>query len=287
MKVHLWAAALCLLTTSHFARAQLADSVVATTAEHYPAANSGDLPGKIAINVVRANAGLPIEVGKSTTLIAGAGYELIDAEPTQANSLQLHAIKAAFGVDQRIGKRVELVLLGEAGLASDFEDPVGSRDLLLSATGFATYSFTDSFKLGAGAIYDRRTGELKPLPAVLLKLKVGERFRIRGFAPVWLTAEYHLFDWLDVGARANLDGNRFHLGKETWQLDDAELAYSNLSVDPKLTFNFNDWLHLDVYAAAAVYRRFEVFQNEDSYLRTDLSPTIGYGARFWVAPSGW
>ena len=287
MKIHLCAAAICVLTTSGFAQAQLADSVVATTAEHYPAAKSGDLPGKIAINVLRASAGIPIEVGKTTTLIAGAGYELIDAEPTYANSLQLHSVKGVFGIDQRIDKRFELVLLGEAGLASDFRDPVGSRDLLLSATAFATYSFTDSFKLGAGAIYDRRTGELKPLPALLLKLKVGERFRVRGFAPVWLTAEYHLFDWLDVGARANLDGNRFHLGKETWQLDNAELAYSNFTVGPKLTFNFTDWLHLDVYAAGAVYRRFEVFQNDESYLRSDLSPTIGYGARFWIAPSGW
>lgn len=286
MRIHIWAG-LCLLTTARLARAQLADSVVATTAEHYPAASSGALPGKIAINVVRASAGVPIEVGKTTTIIAGAGYELIDAEPTHAEALQLHSVKGVLGVDQRLGKRFELVLLGEAGLASDFRDKLGSNDLLLSATGFLTYSFGESFKLGAGAIYDRRTGELAPLPAVLLKLRVGERFRVRGFAPVWLTAEYHLVDWLDVGVRANLDGNRFHLGKETWGLAQAELAYSNFSVGPKLTINFTDWLHLDVYAAGAVYRRFEVFQNDESYLRSGLSPVIGYGARFWIAPSGW
>ena len=286
MRTQLWAV-VCLLTTTHFAHAQLADSLVATTAEHYPAAKSGDLPGKIAINVVRASAGVPIPLGKGTTLIAGAGYELIDAQPTRADSLQLHAIKGLVGIDQRIGQRLGLVLLGEAGLASDFRDPVGSNDLLLSATGFLTYAIGDSFKIGAGAIYDRRTGALAPLPAVLLKLKIGERFRVRGFAPVWLTAEYRFFDWLDAGVRANLDGNRFHLGKQTWDLDQAELAYSNLTIGPKVTFNFSDWLHLDVYAAGAVYRRFEVFQNDESYLRSDLSPVIGYGARFWIAPSGW
>jgi len=286
MRSCFWAA-LAVCATTRVAHAQLADSLAATTVEHYPAASSGKLPGKIAINVVRANAGVPIEVAKQTTLIAGVGYELIDARPSEADSLQLHSVKGVFGVDQRIGKHFELVLLGEAGLASDFKDPVGSNDLLLSATGFVTYSFGESFKLGAGAIYDRRTGELAPLPALLLKLRLGERFRIRGFAPVWLTAEYRCFDWLDVGVRSNLDGNRFHLGKETWQLDEAELAYSNFTVGPKLTFNFSDWLHLDVYAAGAVYRRFEVFQNDESYLRSDLSPVIGYGARFWIAPSGW
>ncbi len=286
MKLSIWAGA-CLLTTTSLAHGQAADSLAATTVEHYPAASSGDLPGKIAVNVVRGAAGVPIEVGKRTTLIAGAGYELVDARSTQADSLQLHAIKTLVGVDQRIGERFELVLLGEAGLASDFRDPVGSNDLLLSASAFATYAFSDSFKLGAGAVYDRRTGELAPLPAVLLKLKVGPRFRVRGFVPVWLTAEYHVLDWLDVGLRSTLDGNRFHLGKETWGLDNAELAYSNLTVGPKVTFNFSDWLHLDVYAAGAVYRRFEVFQNDESYLRSDLAPVLGYGARFWIAPSGW
>jgi len=54
-----------------------------------------------------------------------------------------------------------------------------------------------------------------------------------------------------------------------------------------VSFKFTDWLHLDVYAAGAVYRRFEVFQNDESYLRSDLSPVIDYGARFWIAPSGW
>ena len=286
MRLGIWAGA-CLLTTTSVAHGQLADSLVAATVEHYPAATSGALPGKIAINVVRGTAGVPVEVGKTTTLIAGAGYEMIGAEPTEANSLQLHSVKTVFGVDQRFGERWGLVLLGEAGLASDFRDTVGSDDLLLSASGFATYAFSDSFKLGAGAIYDRRTGDLAPLPAVLLKLRVGSRFRMRGFVPVWLTAEYHLFDWLDVGLRSTLDGNRFHLGKDTWGLDNAELAYSNLTVGPKVTFNFTDWLHLDVYAAGALYRRFEVFQNDESYLRSDLSPVIGYGARFWIAPSGW
>ena len=286
MKPPLWTA-LVLLTTTGYARAEVADSLIATTVEHYPAAASGALPGKIAINFVRANAGVPIGVGENTTLIAGAGYELVDAQPTSADSLQLHAVKALFGVDQRIGKRLDLLLLGEAGLASDFKDPVDSNDLLLSATGFVTYAFGESFKLGAGAIYDRRTGQLAPLPAVLLDLRLGERFRVHGFAPVWLSAEYRCFDWLDVGARANLDGNRFRLGKETWDLEHAELAYSNFSVGPKVTFNFSDWFHLDVYAAGAVYRRFEVFQDDQSYLRSDLSPVIGYGARFWIAPAGW
>jgi len=46
-------------------------------------------------------------------------------------------------------------------------------------------------------------------------------------------------------------------------------------------------LHLDVYAAGAVYRRYESFRNDDTLARRELGPALGYGARFWIAPSGW
>ena len=54
-----------------------------------------------------------------------------------------------------------------------------------------------------------------------------------------------------------------------------------------MTFNVNDWTHLDVYAAGAVYRRYELFDDDDRFARAGLSPVIGYGARLWIAPSGW
>lgn len=132
-----------------------------------------------------------------------------------------------------------------------------------------------------------RTGKLAPLPALLLNLRPHERFRIRGFAPLWLNAEYRAFDWLDVGVRSTFEGNRFHLASDTFGVSDVELAYLNLTLGPKLTFNFTDWLHLDAYAAYAVYRRYELFRDDESWARYGLSPVVGYGARFWVAPSGW
>jgi hypothetical protein len=184
-------------------------------------------------------------------------------------------------------KHWSVIAVGDVGLASDFTDPIGSDDLLLSVTGIATYAFNDSVKLGAGAVYDRRSGTLRPLPAVLLGWRISERLRVRGFAPVWLNAEFRSARWLDLGLRSTFEGNRFHLGQDKLQIQDLELAYSNLTVGPKLTFNFTDWTHLDFYAAGAVYRRYELFQDDDSLARYRLSPVVGYGARFWVAPSGW
>lgn len=269
------------------ARAQMVDALAATSFDYYPSASNGDLPGETQINVVRASAGVPFEVAKRTTLLAALAYELVDVRPSVGSAFQLHSPKATAGVIQGFGEHWGVMAFVDAGVASDFTEDLTSSDLLLSVTAVGTYAINEQIKLGAGAVYDRRTGTLGPLPAVLLDVRLGQRWRIKGFAPVYVKAEYRTTECLDLGLRATFEGNRFHLGTDTFARQDTELAYSNLTVGPKVTFNFTDWIHLDVYGAGAVYRRYELFQNDDSIARYSLSPVMGYGARFWVAPSGW
>jgi hypothetical protein len=104
---------------------------------------------------------------------------------------------------------------------------------------------------------------------------------------VWLRAEYRAASWLDAGLRSSFESNRFHFARGAPRDRSAELAYSNLTVGPQLTFHFTDWVHLDVYAAGAVYRRYELFDDDQRIAREGLSPVMGYGVRLWVAPSGW
>jgi hypothetical protein len=284
------AAACCLTLASSFStgsHAQVADSLVQSSVEYYPPSRNGDLPGNTQLNVFRASAGVPIPVAKRTQLVAGAAYEMIDVRPSNAETFQLHAPKATVGVIQGFNETWGAMAFADAGVASDFSDELGSNDLLLSLTLIGTYAISDSIKLGAGAIYDRRTGGLAPLPAVLLDWRLSERVRIRGFAPAYVKADYHALDWLDLGLRATFEGNRFHLGLTRLDMENVELAYSNLTVGPKVTVNFSEWTHLDLYAAGAVYRRYELFQNDESLDQYELSPTVATGVRFWVAPSEW
>jgi hypothetical protein len=284
------AAACCLalaLSFSTASQAQVADSLASASFEYYPASRNGDLPGETQLDVFRASAGAPIPVAKRTHLVAGSAYEMIDVRPSDAESFQLHAPKATVGVIQGFNDTWGMMAFSDAGAASDFSDDLGSSDLLLSLTLIGTYTINESIKLGAGAVYDRRTGELAPLPAVLLDLRLSERVWIRGFAPTYVKADYHALDWLDLGLRATFEGNRFHLGQDRLGMEDVELAYSNLTVGPKMTFNFSDWAHLDVYAAGAVYRRYELFQHDESLAKYELSPTVATGVRLWIAPSEW
>jgi hypothetical protein len=261
--------------------------LVQTGFEYFPSAKNEATGQKLQLNAFRAAAGLPIPVAKRTTLVAAASYELLDVHMSDADSFQLHAPKATVGVIQGFSDHWGMMAFADAGFASDFSDKVGSDDLLLSLTAIGTYKLNDAFTIGLGGVYDRRTGKLAPLPAMLLSWRISERTRIRGFVPAHVTAEYHATEWLDLGARAAFDGNRFHIGESRFDTPNLELAYSNLDIGPKVTFSLNDWVHLDVYAAGAVYRRYELFHDDESYAKYELSPVMAYGARFWIGPSMW
>lgn len=278
---------LTLFAATAVARAELADSVAAASFEYYPSADHGDSQGTIQVNVARASAGLPIQLNERTTLVAGVAYEMVDVHSSNSRGFQLHAPKASLGLLHDFTERWGMIAVAEAGLASELEDEVSSDDLLLSLLGLGTYAVSDSLKVGVGGIYDRRSGTLAPMPAMLLHWRISERLRLRGFAPVWLNAEYRTTGWLDLGVRSTFEGNRFHLRDDESGMKRVELAYSNLTIGPKGTLHISDWVHLDVYAAAAVYRRYELFQEDESLARHRLSPVMGYGARLWFAPSGW
>lgn len=274
-------------TIASVARAQADDSLASTSFEYYPRSNYGDGGDTLQLNVFRASVGVPIPVAEKTTLVAGASYEMLDIHPSDTEAFQLHAPVLNFGVIQGIGERWGVMAFADVGFASDFSEKVGSDDVLASLTGVVTYKLGEAVTIGAGAVYDRRTGELAPLPAVLLNARISENMRVRGFVPSYLAAEYRATKWLDVGVRGTLEGNRYHLGEKKFGAPDLELAYSTLTVGPKVTLSPTDWIHFDLYAAAAPYRRYEVFQNDESVGRTKIDSTIAYGARFWIGPSGW
>jgi hypothetical protein len=282
------AAALAMATglSSSRASAQLSDSVAAMSVEQYPGAESDGSAGETELRVLRTSVGAPLPLSDTTTLVVGAAYERLEVQPGEGGDFELHAPKALVGALQQY-ERWGVLAFGEIGLASSLDGELGSEDLLLSLTGIVTYAVSDAFQLGAGILYDRRSGELAPMPALMLQLRMSERLRIRGFAPVWLRAEYRAASWLDVGVRSSFEGNRFHFADGASADRNVELGYSNLTVGPQLTFHFTDWVHLDVYAAGAVYRRYELFDDDQRLAREGLSPVIGYGVRLWVAPSGW
>ncbi|WP_394849860.1 DUF6268 family outer membrane beta-barrel protein [Pendulispora brunnea] len=271
----------------------MADSLASVSYEHYPNVDSPrDSGSTIGLEVFRFRAGLPIPLteSKKTILLPGLSYELLGFHGEGANKPNigtLHAPSASLGLLQVFGDRFIGMAMVGAGFASDFRDPVSADDLLFTVTGMFLYKFDKNFTLGAGVTYDRRSGNLLPLPAIGVNWQINNEFRIRGFIPARLDVEYRALPWLTVGLRGTFEGNRFHLSEKQYGASDLQLAYSIITVGPKVTFRLADMMHLDVYSSVAVMRRYEALRDGDSLGSAYLHPTVLSGIRLWFGPSGW
>jgi len=273
------------------ARAQVADSLASISYERYPSVSSPrDATGQLGLQVFRFRAGYPFFLSKQTILIPGLAYELFDfrqSDGAGVNVGALHAPTASLTLAQKFTDRISLIGSVGAGFATDFQDRVSVDDLQFTLTAIGLYKFSDTFSLGAGISYTRQTGTLTPIPAVALNWQLGDRFRVRGFVPALLNIEYRATPWLTAGIRGTFEGNRYHLSEKSTGGDNVQLAYSTITVGPKVTFGLSDLLNVDVYASFAFNRRFEVFVDGDSTGSSYLAPVLFFGARLWVGPSGW
>ena len=275
------------LLASRTSAAQMGDSLASVSAEAYPwARDLGNGRTQARLSVLRAEATAPIPVATKTLLLARLTYEQMGVDvrgwPGGTPAPTFRSPAFSIGVVQGFGPRWTLIGLVGAGLASDFSAPLTKDDVLVTMTGIVVFKINEEFSLGAGVTYDRRTGSPTPLPALILNWRPASDFRVRGFVPQRLDAEFRASPHVTVGVRAAFNGNRYQLGEEGVQV-----AYSTVTVGPKLTLSASDWLHLDLYAGAAVYRRYDVFRGEDSTGGVSLAPVVAYGLRFWFGPSMW
>jgi hypothetical protein len=275
-------------TTS--ARAQ-ADSLASVQGELYPYAKRSDVSDEqIRIAVFRTSVGAPLRLSKKTLLIPGIAYERLEATTRNRDgqhSLVLQAPSLSLMLIHSLNARFAMMASVGAGLASDFSAPLSSEDLLLSGLGVVMYKASESFSFGAGVSYDRRSGNLLPVPLVVMRWQMSNDARLIGAAPSTLSFEYRVTPWLSSGFRAAFNGNRYHFGEAQFGREQLQLAYSNVVVGPKLVFSAGEWLHLEAYAAVTAYRRYDVYLEGDSVGNVSLAPTMGYGVRLWVGPSFW
>lgn len=142
------------------ARADLVDSLAATSFENYPSVADSRANAGTGLNVFRASVGAPLFVGDDTTLVVGAAYERIGVVPSAAEPFQLQGTKATFGIIQGLSEHWGMMAFGDVGLTSDFAEGVGSEDLLLSLTGIATYRWGERIPRQCGP--SRPTGDPGP-----------------------------------------------------------------------------------------------------------------------------
>ncbi|APR82507.1 Hypothetical protein A7982_07856 [Minicystis rosea] len=265
------------------------DSIASIGFEAYPYAKRGGRE-QIATSALRVNAGVPLFLSKQALLIPSVAYEYFEArlrDSSDARSIVAHAPSASLMSIVFLGKRFQVMMRTTLGMASDFKKSLSWNDVAASGLAMVSYRFSDSFTLGAGVLYDRRSGSPQPAPLLYINWQFADQWRLRGPVPASLALQYRVRPWLWSSVGATFVGNRFNIDADTYGRPKLYVAYSNVSVGPSLVLSAGEYLHLELYGALPVYRRFDTYLEHDKLDSVTLSPSLSYGIRFWIGPSFW
>jgi hypothetical protein len=217
----------------------------------------------------------PIPLGEKTFLIPGLTYHVESVSFDDERAPGFTPLRAFHAVDvpvlfvQLLPHDWALSLRFSAGLAGDFE-AVDAGMLRLSGMAMATHSFSDRFILGGGVLGSWGFGQFLPLPAIYTEWKPFDPLTIEAFLPAFVDARLSAWDRLEVGYRAEVQGNQYAVRDERVAeappclgADDGaagcvdNVAYSTITMGPQASVRLFATVWLNVHAGHSVYRRFE------------------------------
>jgi hypothetical protein len=265
--------------------------------EFYPSASvrgSGvtTADGDVRFQSARASLSVPTPVGRETLLIPGFRYQLLDVgqetaagptEPVEA----LHSLVLSLGVLQPLTSDVSLFMQVGGGVAGDLSGELTSDDWVVSAQALGLWTISDGFTLGAGVGYDRRTGDVTPLPLVAFNWEPQPDLLVRAVLPQFLALRYRVANPVTLGVEASLDGERYHLNEQGVDLKHVEVAHSVAKLGPSVTLHWTPWLHTRLSGGVVLSRRFELYVDDISQGDLDVSRSPFAGLELWFGPSGW
>ena len=283
-----------------FAHAQTAELKPARVEyEFYPGSRvsglsrSGD-ESDVHFHSARASLSIPTLVGKQTLVIPGLKYQLLDVgAETPAGTQQtgnvesLHSLMLSVGVLQPLGGDFSLFAQLGGGLAGDLSSEPTSDDWVVSAQALGLWAVSPDFTLGAGVGYDRRTGEVAPLPLVAFSWEPEPDLLVRAVLPQFFSMRYRVASPVTLGLEAGMDGERYHLSENNLGVPHAEVAHSVIKAGPSVTMHWTSWFHTRLAGGVVASRRFELYIDDISQGDLDVSHGPFAGIELWFGPSGW
>jgi hypothetical protein len=266
--------------------------------EFYPSRSvdgaGADGPESARFQAARVSLTLPTAAGKDTLLLPGLRYTLLDVgesgspSGSSAESVgSLHSMMLSLGVLQPLSSRFSLFAQVGGGIASDLSDEMSSDDWVVSAQALGLWNIDEGFTLGAGVGYDRRTGEVAPLPLVAFSWEPRHDLLVRAVLPQFLSARYRAANPVTLALDASLEGERYHLGEESSGIADAEVAHSVIKAGPSVTLHWTHWFHTRFTGGVVLSRRFEVYVDDREQGELDVGRGPYAGLELWFGPSGW
>lgn len=158
-------------------------------------------------------------------------------------------------MQQYLTDRWQLIMIIEAGVASDFGGELALGDFTLSTVAIVMRTFGEkrNFTIGGGIAPS-------PIPWGFLYVdwNIGPKLNIEGSLPYELTVSYSPIPLFDLSLHANLDDFGFHGNPDRFEFKDPVMTYSFATVGSTIQFNFTDWLHLNVEGGYSFVRNFSL-----------------------------
>jgi hypothetical protein len=291
--------ACAVFSATETAEAQLGDLKIASAGyEYYPTAQAKRTSlnpdgADAGFQIFKASLSVPIPLGEHTIFIPGFRYSMLDIlqdegslarDQTPVDALHAMLVKAA--ILHYFNESWGMYAAVSGGIASDLAGDLSTDDLVVSGQLLALWTVLPEFTLGAGIGYDRRTGNVGPLPLVAIDWQPTPVLMIRGVLPESLAFRWRTAQWLTLGLEGALEGERYHLSDRP-DVEEVEVAYRVVKMGAAATVHWNPWFHTRLYGGAAVARRFEVFVDDDSQgdLKVETGPFAGI--ELSIGPSGW
>jgi hypothetical protein len=242
----------------------------------------------------RASLSVPMPVGETALLIPGLKYQVLDVGQSDANAASdsasveaLHSLALSMGWFQPLGSGWSSFVQVGGGLAGDLTEDIESDDWVVSAQLLALWNVTGELTLGGGVGYDRRTGEVAPLPLVAVNWQPRSDLLLRSVLPQFLSLRYRPEQLLTLALDSGLEGERYHLSESRAGVAHAEVAYSVIKVGPSATLHWTSWFHTRLAGGVALHRRFELYDDDTSLGDLEVGRGPFAGLEIWFGPSGW
>ncbi len=304
--IALWAASALLPSFAHSQTA--APNLINAGYEYYPSTKLQDIESvdgsadstpesEIKLDAFRIQGQLPLLVAPSTVILPQLEYTRINVSPRnvaadEVNTLNsedysLNALILRTLLIRGFNQRWSGVFGAGVGLASDFSGDLDLDDVVVTATAMALYTLRSGFSLGFGIGYDRRTGQLLPLPNISINWRPSDNWALRGFMPANFEVAYRAAERVSLVTWAALDGERYHLDEDKNEVENLDLAYSVVKLCPSVVVRLGESIHLRTSGCAIAGRRFELFVGDDSAVEGGLAATWMASVDLWLGPDPW
>lgn len=281
------------------ARAQFPD-LIDISSQYLPGVALDLPPAKAQVSIYELSLNVPFVLAeRSTFLIPGASYHADSMSYAQAPA-ELDQIKLLQSIDasalfvQMLPDNWSLSIRVSAGIAGDFA-AIDRRLLRLNALVMASHAFSDRFVLGGGALTNYAFGGLLPLPAIYVEYYPVPELRLESFIPAFANIRYTIAKRVELGLRAEVQGNAYGIRseqvKDDWPCaalsrDDPALpgrqdiaepdrcvdhvAYSVISAGIHVGVRLFATLWLTSFTGHTLYRRLEPMTATDNPIDSEL-----------------